>query len=81
VLSDFEPHRDCDIGIQGEQRFVWNRLRKGVVSIEAVCPPADDDDLGKPRGEGLKQLGEAIEFRIVNFVAYGPLMIMRSFIA
>jgi hypothetical protein len=44
-----------------------------MVSVEAVCPPADNDDLGKPRVEGLKQLGEAVEFRIVNFVAYGPL--------
>jgi hypothetical protein len=35
-----------------------------------VPTPADEDDLGKPGVEGLKQLGEAFEFRIVNFVSY-----------
>jgi hypothetical protein len=50
-----------------------------MISAETVCPPADDDDFGKPRVEGLKQFGEAIEFRIVNFVAYSALIIVRSF--
>jgi hypothetical protein len=50
-------------------------------SVEAVCPPAEDDDLGKPRVEGLKQFEEAVEFRIVNFVADGALIIVRSFTA
>jgi hypothetical protein len=41
-----------------------------MIAVEAVCPPADDDVSGKPTVESLKQLGEAVEFRIVNFVSY-----------
>jgi hypothetical protein len=32
-------------------------LCEGMIPEEAVCPPANDDDLRKPRVEGLKQLG------------------------
>jgi hypothetical protein len=59
--------RRYDCLLQGEQRFVLNRLREAMIAVEAVCPPADDDVLGKPTVEGLKQLGEAVEFKIVNF--------------
>jgi hypothetical protein len=52
-----------------------------MIAEEAVCPSANDYDLRKPRIEGLKQLGEAIDIRIVDFVAYRVFIIVPSFIA
>ena len=34
-----------DVGVEGSERLVVERLRERVLAVEPVCPAADDDDL------------------------------------
>jgi hypothetical protein len=53
--------RDGDVGVEGSERLVVERLRQRVQAVEAVCPAADDDDVVEPRVEGFYQAGEIFD--------------------
>ena len=49
--------RDSDVGIEGSERLVFERLRERVQAVEAVCPTTDDDDLVEPGGASVDAPG------------------------
>jgi hypothetical protein len=52
--------RDSDVGIEGSEGLVFERLRERVQAVEAVCSAADDDDLIEPGVEGFDQACEML---------------------